>query len=56
MPLTGTRSFAPGVTTQQILVLICADSINDPNETFTVTLSNPVNATISQAVGTATIR
>jgi hypothetical protein len=53
---TGTLSFAPGVTTQDIRVPICGDSASDPNETFTVTLSNPVNATIAQAVGVGTIR
>jgi hypothetical protein len=53
---TGTLSFAPGVTTQDIKVAICADSANDPNETFTVTLSNPVNATSAQGVGVGTIR
>jgi hypothetical protein len=53
----GTLSFAPSVTTRQIRVPICSDrSIGEHNETFTVTLSNPVNATISQAVGTGTIR
>jgi hypothetical protein len=53
---TGTLSFAPGVTTQEIRVPICGDSASDPNETFTVTLSNPVNATIAQGVGVGTIR
>jgi chitinase len=53
---TGTLSFAPGVTTQEIRVAICADRAIDPNETFTVTLSNPVNATIAQGVGVGTIR
>ena len=53
---TGTLSFAPGVTTQEIRVPICGDTAGDPNETFTVTLSNPVNATIAQAVGIGTIR
>jgi hypothetical protein len=52
---TGTLTFPPGITTQQIQVPICFAFRGDPNETFNVTLSNPVNATISQAVGTGTI-
>jgi len=51
----GTVSFAPGVTTQEIRVPICGDRSVDPNETFTVRLSEAVNAQIIQAVGTGTI-
>lgn len=53
---TGTLSFAPGVTTQQIGVPVCSDRVSDPNETFTVSLSGAFNAQIIQAVSTATIR
>jgi hypothetical protein len=51
----GTVSFAPGVTTQEIRVPICGDRSVDPNETFTVRLSEAVNAQIIQAVSTGTI-
>jgi hypothetical protein len=53
---TGTLTFVTARSTQQIKVPICLDSTNDPNETFTVTLSGAANAEITQAVGTATIR
>lgn len=51
---TGTLTFTPGVTSQQILVTVIGDAEKEPNETFTVRLKNPVNATIavSDAVGT----
>ncbi|MDC1135686.1 Calx-beta domain-containing protein [Alphaproteobacteria bacterium] len=37
----GTITFAPGVTTQNIPVAILADTVDEANETVTVTLSNP---------------
>lgn len=52
----GTLTFVTARSTHQIRVPICLDSTNDPNETFTVTLSGAANAEITQAVGTATIR
>jgi len=53
---SGRLTFAPGTTTQQIQVPICFDGTSDPNETFTVRLTGPVNATIANATGTGTIR
>lgn len=53
---TGTLTFSPGQTTQQIPVSICSDGLSEPDETFTVTLSGPANATIASAVGRATIK
>jgi RHS repeat-associated protein len=41
---TGTLTFAPGVTSQTINVPILNDFVNEFDETFTLTLSNPVNA------------
>ncbi|MBD2690670.1 beta strand repeat-containing protein [Anabaena catenula] len=41
---TGTLTFNPGVTTQSIILPILNDSINEANETFTVTLTSPTNA------------
>ena len=52
---TGTLTFAPGVTSQQINVPILADTAVETNETFTVTLSNPSGATITGATATGTI-
>ena len=44
---SGTLTFAPGDTTKEITVLINGDMTFENNETFTVALTNPVNATIS---------
>lgn len=52
--LTGTVSFAQNESTKTINVLVNQDSIYEPNETFSVVLSNPQNATINvdNALGT----
>jgi chitinase len=52
---SGTLTFAPGVLTQTISIVVNGDRTVEPNETFTVTLSGPVNATLAAAVGTVTI-
>jgi hypothetical protein len=51
---SGLLTFNPGEVSKTITVLVNGDITNEPNETFFVNLSNPVNATIarSQAVGT----
>ena len=51
----GTLTFNAGETQKNIWVPIKSDSVNDPNETFTVRLTNPVNATIADNSGTVTI-
>ncbi|MEO8035406.1 MAG: IPTL-CTERM sorting domain-containing protein, partial [Acidobacteriota bacterium] len=51
----GTLTFTPGVTTQTVSVPVAGDTVNETNETFTVNLSAPVNATITTATGTGTI-
>lgn len=52
---SGTLSFAPGITSQQVMVALVPDSINEPNETLTVTLSNPQpNGQVSLSRATAT--
>ena len=53
--VSGTLSFAPGVTTQTVTVPVRGDILDEANETFTVNLTNPVNATITTALGTGTI-
>src|SRR5262249_6761231 len=52
--VSGDLIFAPGVTNQIITVPMLGDDLSEPNETFFVNLSSPVNATLanSQAVGT----
>ncbi len=52
----GTLTFAPGVTRRTITVLVNGDKNSEANETFQVTLSNPVNATLARPAGTATIK
>jgi hypothetical protein len=48
VPVSGTLTFAPGTTTQNIVVAVKGDVIYEPgNELFKVQLSNPVNATIA---------
>jgi hypothetical protein len=54
--LTGTVTFLAGETSATIPFTINGDVTNEPNETFSVALSNPTGgATISDASGTATI-
>jgi hypothetical protein len=52
---TGTLTFAPGVTTQTVTVTVNGDTKFEPDETFTVRLSNPTNATVAVDTGTGTI-
>ncbi|MFO0900206.1 MAG: Calx-beta domain-containing protein [Pirellulales bacterium] len=52
---SGQLVFAPGETTKTITVLISGDTENEPNEMFTVQLSNAVGAEISDATGQGTI-
>jgi hypothetical protein len=52
---SGTLTFAPGATTQVIAVPIVGDPLSEGAETFTLTLTQPLNATIATATGTGTI-
>jgi hypothetical protein len=52
---SGTLTFTPGTTTQQITVAVVGDVVAESNETFTVNLSGATNATIARAQGVATI-
>lgn len=47
--------FAAGETTKTITVLVKGDTTSEPNESFTVSLSNPFGATIGDATATGTI-
>ena len=49
LAVSGTLTFAPGQTTATITVAVNGDTQNESNETFRVTLSNPVNATLASA-------
>jgi hypothetical protein len=52
---TGTLSFAPGATSGAIQVPVLGDTTPEPVETFSVTLSAPVSATLGDATAIATI-
>jgi hypothetical protein len=52
---SGTLTFNPGTTSQQFTVTVAGDVLDEDNETFTVNLSNPTNATLGTAQGTGTI-
>ena len=54
-PVSGTLTFAPGVTTQTIAVATLNDLLLEPTETFQMVLSNPVNATLGVASATGSI-
>lgn len=52
---SGTLTFTPGTTTQTITVPVVGDLLNEVNETFNVTLTNPSNATLFDELGVGTI-
>ncbi|MDP3859664.1 MAG: Calx-beta domain-containing protein [Stagnimonas sp.] len=51
----GTLSFAPGTTSQTIAVVVSGDVVDEADETFSVALSGPTNASIGTGAGTGTI-
>jgi hypothetical protein len=52
---SGTLTFAPGETTKAVAVTVLGDTAVEPDETFSLTLSNPVNATLGTASATASL-
>ncbi len=52
---TGSRTIAAGATSATIAVTVNGDVVDENNESFTVTLSNPANATIGDGSGAGTI-
>ena len=52
---TGTLTIWAGATSATGAVPICNDTAVEPAETFVVNLTSPVNATIADAQGRATI-
>ena len=50
-PVSGTLTFAPGVTTQTIVVPVLGDTLDETDETFFVNLSAPSNASIGVGQG-----
>jgi len=53
--VNGTASFIPGITKIQISVPVIGDKTVEPDETFYIVLSNPVNASIADDSATAII-
>lgn len=53
---TGTVTFLPGQTSQTVTVNVNGDRFIEPNETFSLVLSAPTNATIRRGTATCTIR
>jgi hypothetical protein len=52
---SGTLSFAAGTTSKTVTVTVLAGATFGPSKTFSLNLSNPSNATVSQGTGTGTI-
>ncbi|MCU1449064.1 MAG: endoglucanase [Acidimicrobiales bacterium] len=53
---SGTLTFSPTDTTKTITVAVVGDTTAEPNENFTVNLSAPTNATITDPQGIGTIQ
>jgi CSLREA domain-containing protein len=53
---SGTLTFAPGTTTQPLNIDVLGEDIDEDDETFSVSLSTPTNATISDNQGLGTIQ
>ncbi|MDB4511901.1 hypothetical protein N9060_00420 [Arenicella sp.] len=51
----GTMTFAPGQTQKVRILQLTDDNLSEATESFRMLLSNPVGATLEQAVGTITI-
>src|SRR4051812_6409168 len=53
---SGTISFLNGETSKTITVAVAGDTIFEPNENFTVSLSDPVGGKIATATASGTIQ
>ena len=51
----GPITFFPGSTNQTVTILVKGDTLDEPNETFRLTLSNPVKAMLGTAQAVCTI-
>lgn len=54
-PVEGVATIDPGATTAVVQLNIVGDTRVEPDETFTLVLSAPVNATLTKATGVVTI-
>jgi uncharacterized repeat protein (TIGR01451 family) len=55
VPTNSTLTFAPGITNLTIDVLVNGDTVEEQSETFLLQLSNPINATLQDALGVGLI-
>ena len=53
--VSGTLTFGATETSKTVSVATTSDSVDEENETFTLTLSSPTNATLGDATATGTI-
>ncbi|HUT92052.1 MAG TPA: Calx-beta domain-containing protein [Thermoguttaceae bacterium] len=53
--VSGTAVFAPGETSKAVSVPVLGDMRDEPDETFSVELSSPTNATLTTTAATGTI-
>src|SRR5438309_1882338 len=53
---SGTVPFTPGQTSKTVTIYVKGDTTSEPDETFQVVLSSPVNATLGTNPATATIQ
>ena len=54
--VVGSLAFAPGETSKTVAVTVTGDRVLEANETFSLVLSSPVNATVIRGTGVCTIR
>ncbi len=54
--LAGTVLFNPGELTKPVTIQVVSNTLVEANKTFSVVLSNPVNASIAQGTGVCTIQ
>ena len=54
-PAAGTLTFAPGETSKAVAVGVVGDLLDEPAETFSLTLSTPSGAAIADGVATGLI-
>jgi Calx-beta domain-containing protein len=52
---SGTLTFSPGELSKQVTVEVAGDRLDEPHETYTLQLSNPLGATIADGRGAGTI-
>lgn len=52
---TGSVTFLPGEMSKQVVVRVIGDTVDEPNEKFIVTLTNPLNVTLEDDTAEGTI-